>query len=362
MNELETMTRRKHRWYFYAGMVLLAVVLLVVLVAGGLVGYLSATEYRPDDIEDAAAAGEAMHLYAGEPLRIVTFNTGYAGLGEEADFLMDGGQGVNPESEELVKKNMAGIEKLLQDTDADIYFLQEVDRSADRTFGYDQWERYGEALPGYERCFAPNYICGFVPYPVSDPIGRVHSGIAIYSRYDMQNAQRHSLPVPFSWPVRTANLKRCLLVSRIPVGDSGRELVLVNLHLEAYDDGEGKEAQTRQLMDFISGEYEKGNYVIAGGDFNQVFPGAKHVVKPTSEWVPGNLNPLPDGWDYTFDDSMGTCRLLNQPLDPESELTQYYVIDGFILSENIETVSIRTMDAGFRYSDHNPVVLDVTLR
>ena len=54
---------------------------------------------------------------------------------------------------------------------------------------------------------------------------------------------------------------------------SDREPVLVNLHLEAYDDGEGKIAQTNQLRDYIEDEYAKGNYVIAGGDFNQVFPG-----------------------------------------------------------------------------------------
>lgn len=50
--------------------------------------------------------------------------------------------------------------------------------------------------------------------------------------------------------------------------------MLVNLHLEAYDDGEGKIAQTKQLREFIQSEYEKGNYVIAGGDLNQVFPGS----------------------------------------------------------------------------------------
>lgn len=46
----------------------------------------------------------------------------------------------------------------------------------------------------------------------------------------------------------------------------------MNLHLEAYDDGEGKEAQTAMLLQILQEEYVKGNYVIAGGDFNQSFP------------------------------------------------------------------------------------------
>ena len=38
---------------------------------------------------------------------------------------------------------------------------------------------------------------------------------------------------------------------RVPIEGTDRELVLVNLHLEAYDDGEGKIAQTRQLLPSI---------------------------------------------------------------------------------------------------------------
>ena len=78
-----------------------------------------------------------------------------------------------------------------------------------------------------------------------------------------------SLPCPFSYPIRLANLKRCLLVNRIPIEGSDKELVVINLHLEAYDDGAGKEAQTRMLAQLLREETEKGNYVIAGGDFNQ---------------------------------------------------------------------------------------------
>ena len=176
-------------------------------------------------------------------------------------------------------------------------------------------------MADYQSCFALNYECGFVPFPVTDPIGKVSSGLATYSRYTLADSVRQSLPVPFSWPVRAANLKRCLLISRIPVEGTDKELVIINLHLEAYDDGEGKTAQTQQLTNLLLEEYEKGNYVIAGGDFNQFFTGLDPVIKPTSQWVPGYLDALPEGWDYLYDDTTPTCRLLNQPYDPESDLT-----------------------------------------
>ena len=135
--------------------------------------------------------------------------------------------------------------------------------------------------------------------------------------------------------------------------------MIVNLHLEAYDDGEGKAAQTQQLTNLLIEEYEKGNFVIAGGDFNQFFAGSNQEIKPTSQWVPGYLDALPEGWDYLYDDTTPTCRLLNQPYDPASDLTQYYVIDGFIVSPNLQVLSVETLDEGFTYSDHNPVLLQV---
>lgn len=347
-------------WYFYVGIGLAVLIGLALLMLLGLLIYLTVTEYKPQAEEPAWQLEQGNpEAYEGEVLKVLTWNTGYAGLGAEADFILDGGTQGTPESESLVSKNEEGIAQVLQEVQADIYLLQEVDRDSGRTYHHNQWERYGDTLADYQSCFALNYECGFVPFPVTDPIGKVSSGLATYSRYTLADSVRQSLPVPFSWPVRAANLKRCLLISRIPVEGMDKELVIINLHLEAYDDGEGKTAQTQQLTNLLLEEYEKGNYVIAGGDFNQFFTGLDPVIKPTSQWVPGYLDALPEGWDYLYDDTTPTCRLLNQPYDPESDLTQYYVIDGFIVSPNLQVLSVETLDEGFTYSDHNPVLLQV---
>jgi endonuclease/exonuclease/phosphatase family metal-dependent hydrolase len=196
----------------------------------------------------------------------------------------------------------------------------------------------------------------------------VNSGLfTMTAGLKVERAARIALPCPFSCPMRIANLKRCLLVSYLPVEGSGKQLVLINLHLEAYDDGEGKVAQTNQLKEFMQSEYGKGNYVIAGGDFNQVFPGSLALYPNTHEenWAVGVLdeNLLPDGWMTVCDLSVPTCRLLNQPYDPsDKEGTQYYVIDGFILSPNVSMITAKTLDEGFANSDHNPVKLVFELK
>lgn len=161
--------------------------------------------------------------------------------------------------------------------------------------------------------------------------------------------------------MRTANLKRCLLVSRYHIPDLDKELVVVNLHLEAYDDGEGKAAQTAMLFDILESEYAEGNYVIAGGDFNQTFPGTldKWPIRAGEVWTPGVLEAesLPEGWSYVYDDSSPTCRLLDEPYDAQT--SQHYVLDGFIVSPNIDVRSVKTQSLGFKYSDHNPVVVEI---
>ena len=345
--------------------VLFIIVLVIVAAAAGLIAWLSIAEYRPEAVEElnfTAQDESAPALPQGESLTVLSWNIGYAGLGSNADFFMDGGENVKSSDRVRVESNLLNISQLLYGENApDLILLQEVDTNSSRTYNIDQ----SACLAGANAAHALNYSCPFVPFPLP-PIGKVNSGVFTTTDYAIDRAERVSLPCPFSWPVSTANLKRCLLVSYLPIEGSDRQLVLVNLHLESYDDGEGKIAQTRQLNEFIQAEYEKGNYVIAGGDFNQIFPGSLEVYPNTHPelWEPGVLTEdmLPVGWSYAYDLRVPSCRLLNRPYDPEdTENTQHYVIDGFILSPNVTLESVETLDEGFIASDHNPVLLRVTL-
>jgi endonuclease/exonuclease/phosphatase family metal-dependent hydrolase len=297
----------------------------------------------------------------GSLLTVVSFNTGYAGLDRTQDFIMDGGKGVRPASEGIVKDNMSRMLGVLSRQNAQIVLLQEVDEDSARSFHVNQKEYYRRGL-AMNAAMAYNYKCEFVPFPWP-PFGKVASGLVTLTALDVAKAERISLPVPFEWPVRTANLKRCLLVERVPVKDTDKELVIINLHLEAYDNGEGKAAQTRQLIELMEAEVNKGNYVIAGGDFNQTFPEAPAMpaVEPDG-WQPGLLTALPEGLSYVFDAETPTCRSLSKPYSGDRTATQFYVIDGFILSENLKVNHIETIDLNFQNSDHNPVLLQVTLQ
>ena len=346
--------------------ILLIVVLVLVVAVGALFGWLTATEFKPAPVQEAEVtlAGDVDTIQSGATLSILSWNVGYAGLGAASDFFMDGGKEARAADRATVGLYLEGISAAIGEVDPDLVLLQEVDIDSSRTYGIDERGILSRGMSA--ETFALNYSCPFVPVPVP-PIGKVNSGLyTLTNDLTIERAERISLPCPFSWPLRIANLKRCLLVSYLPIEGSDKQLVLINLHLEAYDSGEGKIAQTRQLMSLLEEEYKKGNYVIAGGDFNQIFPGGLEAY-PNEHgdlWTPGLLeeSSLPEGFSYLYDLDTPSCRLLNQPYDPSDTVnTQYYVIDGFIVSPNVTVESVEGLDLGFANSDHNPVHIVVTL-
>ena len=339
-------------------------VLLIVLASLAAVvviffGILTVTEFSPEEQQDAKIISTSQKKLTGQnSFKIVTWNTGYGCLGESADFFMDGGKGVKTASKEQSLENLKSISSFLKTQNADFIFLQETDFNSTRSSGVNQTEYFSNEFSQFASAFAQNFKTLFIPYPVP-PIGKVDSGLLTLSRFTFSSAVRKSLPCPFSYPVRLCNLKRCLLISRIPLEQNDRELVLINLHLEAYDDGEGKKAQTKILLDVLKSEKEKGNYVIAGGDFNQTFSGIKSDKKIAQGlWTPGILDESEfKDFILLMDSNVPSCRSLDRPFDGSDDFA-FYIIDGFIVSKNISVISVCTHNLQFKNSDHNPVVME----
>ncbi|MBO4433770.1 MAG: endonuclease [Clostridia bacterium] len=361
------MSGKKHGIIFKIFKTIFCLILVVIVAAVGMIGFLSFTEYKPDDRENVEVTGESMRrLRLDREISLLTFNIGYGALGDNADFFMDGGESVTTADENRVNQNLNGILGNIKEIDPDILLVQEIDKSSSRSYKINEYEKFKNELTKYAFSFANNFKVAFLPYPVP-PIGKVDSGIATGSVFGATSAERVQLPIPFSWPMRMANLKRCVLISRIPVEKSDKELVIFNLHLEAYDSGEGKIAQTNMLAELLKDETEKGNYVIAGGDFNQIFSNADKNAYEVKEgmWAPGEIDveAFGEGFDFLMDESVPSCRSLDKAYkDADKKAFQYYLIDGFIVSDNIEVKELKTQDLGFKDSDHNPVLLKAVLK
>ena len=340
---------------------------VILLLVAGVFGWLTITEYNPADRESLTVSGAEQPAAPTETtIKLLTWNVGYGALGDNADFFMDGGSSVYTADEDRVNANMSEMLAVMKEQSPDFILLQEVDEDCSRSYGINEVEMFAALEKGYQSTFAYNFKVKYVPYPLP-PIGRVNSGIQTLSVFRITSAERVKLPSPFSWPVSIGNLKRCLSVHRIPVEGSDRELVLINLHLEAYDSGEGKIEQTKVFREVMESELVKGNYVIAGGDFNQAFSDADISAYPQQDgkWQCGRIDvtEFSDRLTFVTDTGAPTCRSLDQSLaDADRETFQYYVVDGYVVSDNIEILSVKTLDLAFHATDHNPVVMEVKLR
>ena len=341
---------------------------LVLTLVGGFLIFASATTLQVKDVEDMAINGNiTTKVDKNKEIKLLTWNVGYGALDEKQDCYWDGGEGVTGESKEVVEANITAINNKIKEINPDAFFIQEIDINSKRSFNVNELQMLRDAdEANYNNSYACNFKAGFIPIPLYNPFGKVEGGIATFSKYQITESKRVQLPIPFKWPVSLLNLKRCLLVNRSPIDGSDNELVMINLHLEAYDDGEGKAKQLKQLMDLMQEEVNKGNYVIAGGDFNQCFSNVDLAKYPKmNDWV----CPIIDATqypDFTFsmDDTVPTCRSLYKTYvgnDTSYTNFQHYMLDGFITSNNITVNSLETLDLGFKNTDHNPVIMSISL-
>lgn len=353
---------------------------IVVFLAAAVIGYVVYMQAQYDRIEDFTEIEtknqSAQQIKMETPYRILTYNIGFGAYSSDYSFFMDtgemkdgtktAGEHARALSREEAEKNTAGSLSILESQEADFLFVQEVDERATRSYQVNQRELLEKGLSGYASAFAKNFHSAYLLYPFSEPHGSVEAGMMTFSKYQISQNIRRQFPVSDAFLTKFTDLDRCFLVSRLPV-EGGRELVLIQVHLSAYDEGGKIRAKQLALLnEVLNEEQEKGNYVIAGGDFNhdiadsaERFPSGQK----TPEWVYQlREEDLADGFRFVQAENAAdvpTCRGADIPY--EKGVTYTVIVDGFIVSENVRAEA-KNLDEGFFYSDHNPVVMDFILQ
>lgn len=139
------------------------------------------------------------------------------------------------------KTNLSRIAKVITDSKVDVVFLQEVDKNLPRSGKADQAVELGK-LTGMHAAFAKAISFSGGEY-----------GIAILSRYPLENTRVHPLPGPGE--------ARVAFEATITIG--GKPLRLVNTHLEAGAET-ARPAQARKLLEW----FQPPAPTLLGGDFN----------------------------------------------------------------------------------------------
>lgn len=343
--------------------VVLSVLLLIVICY---LLYIIIDYHRiEDNLPLTPEGGAESYAPTNRELTLMTYNIGFGAYSDDYTFFMDGGEHSRALSKDAVLNNTNGALGVLQKENPDFVILQEVDTDGTRSYRVDQTAVFKDSFTQYDSVFAQNYDSSYFLYPFNEPIGANKSGLMTLSRYNIFSALRRSLPVENSLN-KYFDLDRAYSVSVIKT-DSGKDLILYNVHLSAYtSDGTISAEQLKILSADMKEQYEKGNYVIAAGDFNKDLLGdsSEYFERPQGvyNWAtPFEVYLLPENFTVYSGTNVATCRNADSPFKGDG--TDFVLsVDGAIVSDNIEVISSETTDTRFAFSDHNPIKIKFILK
>lgn len=350
--------------------------ILLVLILGYVI-YVLVQYHRIDDNQvleietpsiSADASGDVSQVSVGQEYSVMTYNIGFGAYLQDYSFFMDGGKYSWAYSKESATQDTTDTANLAKSYDPDFFMVEEVDVDATRTYHVNELDIYNSIFSDYYSDFSVDYDSAFLMYPFTQPHGKTKAGIAVYSKFNIESAVRRSLPISGGFN-KFLDLDRCYSVSKIPV-DNGKYLCIYALHLSAYgNDASIRQEQVQMLCDDMEAEYEAGNYIVCGGDFNHNLKLDEDDESVTTSWAcPFPRSMLPDGISFAMDalsDSeksvlQDSARNANEPY--EEGHTETFMLDGFIISDNVEMTEYTVCGTQYSYSDHDPVYMEFKLK
>lgn len=279
-----------------------------------------------------------------DTLSLATYNVGYfSGMTNNLP--------VN-RSEAFVRKNEAQLISLVRSLDIDILAMQEIDFDADRSFNTDQLKSIAEGAAFASSARAVNWDMNYIPFPYwpfSSHFGKTVSGQGIASRYPILKNKIETLMKPLNAPFwyNQFYLDRLVQIAEINVG---RPLIVMNLHLEAFD-SETREVQAKRVVELVK-EYIPEYPVILTGDFNSAIPfGSETTLKTITEEL-GLKEAIPDST------TLGKLPAGTFPSDkPKIKIDHV-----FYHPDQISPVSWSIPDSLTEASDHLPLVFRFTFK
>lgn len=226
--------------------------------------------------EDALATTTAYDAAPATPsdtLTVMTYNIGYlSGMTNNEPVERD---------PSLFSTNLEQVIDMLRRTRPDIVGFQEIDLGAARSLYVNQLDTLAKRLDYPAAATAVNWDERYLPYPGANPatqFGRVLSGQAVLSRYPIEAHERIEL-------ARTSRpfyedalyLDRLAQIVRVNVG--GRDIVVINVHLEAFEE-DTREAQAREVRTLVERYLAEGIPLLLIGDFNSVADAARSALSP----------------------------------------------------------------------------------
>ncbi len=248
---------------------------------------------------------------------VLTYNIGYLSG-------MTNNLPVQPDPS-LYKKNAAIFIQQLKTHPPDFFAVQEIDYFSRRSYYIDQLFLFMKEAAYPYAAKAINWDKRYVPFPYWPPavqFGRILAGQAVVSKYPILSAARIVLPKPKNSPFYYNAFYLDRLVQVVKIKIQTRILVLLNVHLEAFD-LETRQIQADQVLN-IYRSYQNDFPVLLIGDFNALPPDALQKKnfsdEPQTDYStdttiqlflnePGLKSALPLSSPFTFPSDVPTRKL-----------------------------------------------------
>ncbi len=174
-----------------------------------------------------------------------------------------------------IERNLIKIAEKLDDMNADIVLLQEIDFLSKRSAYINQVQFLLDNTNLNFGAYASMYKIDFAP---SDGLGMVDGGNAVLSKYKLEDAQR----IPLALRTDQGSLeqyfylRRNILKVKIPeLSQNGKDFYAVNIHATAFATDDTKQKHIDKYIEILNEINSSGDLFVSGGDLNSVPPGSE---------------------------------------------------------------------------------------
>ncbi|MGK0328663.1 endonuclease/exonuclease/phosphatase family protein, partial [Polaribacter sp.] len=263
---------------------------------------------------------------------IVTYNIGYlSGMTNNLPVA---------KPKELFDKNLQTVLKETKKINPDIISFQEIDYNASRSYHINQEEEIANL--GYAfRAKTVNWDERYLPFPywpISTHFGKVVSGQSIISKYPLKEQERIVLSRVANAPFYRNAFYLERLAQVVKVVLNGKDVILINIHLEAFE----KETRVQQFQEVLNifNQYSSKYPTILLGDFNSRARDENAIVQ--------KIFAMKDIGNAAFD--------MNNPGNTFDTKNPYERIDYIFYTKNsIEYISGKVLNEFEQASDHLPI-------
>jgi endonuclease/exonuclease/phosphatase family metal-dependent hydrolase len=179
---------------------------------------------------------------------------------------------------------------------ADILLLQEVDTDSKRSAYVDQVQWLLDNTEFNYGVYASMWEVQFVP---SDGLGRVNTGNAILSHWPLSEAERIQLSLRGDQDALTRAFYVRRNVLRAKVNYPGSPFWAVDIHASAFSNDDTKQKQYLEFKAVLDELNAQGENFVAGGDLNELPPGAAKNNYCDNDRCPGESAEDDEGCDFS---------------------------------------------------------------